>query len=102
MGLTDLPVRIREKILLFRGCWIWAGARTKGYGDIKWFGAARKAHRLIYELLRPEFDERLKLDHLCGNKHCVNPDHLEPVTHAENIRRSFSRKKKLTQPKRAR
>ena len=50
-------------------------------------GTAKKAHRVSWELLVGPIPEGLELDHLCRNHGCVNPDHLEPVTHAVNVRR---------------
>ncbi len=47
------------------------------------------AHRVVYELLIGLIPENMELDHLCRNTWCVNPDHLEPVTHSENIRRAY-------------
>lgn len=54
-----------------------------GYGQFD----KQYAHRWAYEHLRTEIPEGLELDHLCRTRHCVNPWHLEPVTHAENHRR---------------
>jgi hypothetical protein len=77
-------------------CIEWQGARLpRGYG---WFtvtlGPRRRvtmyAHRLAYELLVGPIPPGLELDHLCRNPSCIRPDHLEPVTHAENMRRGTS------------
>jgi len=70
------------------GCWNWTGALTSsGYGN---FGINRVnfiAHRLSYEWLVGEIKENLDLDHLCRNRRCVNPNHLEPVTRRVNLLR---------------
>jgi hypothetical protein len=69
------------------GCWTWVGAKTpKGYGRFHLDGN-KHAHRVAYELYKGAMPAGLVLDHLCRNPACVNPDHLEPVTHLENIRR---------------
>lgn len=71
-----------------RGCWDWASAKTDcGYGSF-WDGTRKVyAHRWSYEQLRAEIPEGLCIDHLCQNRACVNPWHLEPVTTSVNIRR---------------
>jgi hypothetical protein len=71
-------------------CWEWtSGKDAKGYGK---FRAASKdnkvgAHDFAWENLVGPVPEGLELDHLCRNTACVNPDHLEPVTHSENMKR---------------
>ena len=70
------------------GCWLWTGALTRDYGSFWLDGNQRPAHRYSYELLRGPIPDGLQMDHLCRVKHCVNPDHLDPVTPATNLRRA--------------
>jgi hypothetical protein len=70
------------------GCWLWqAHCNNDGYGVVSVERKLKKAHRVVYEMLVGPIDEGLTLDHLCRVRHCVNPAHLEPVTHQENILR---------------
>ena len=70
------------------GCWLWqASCTTNGYGKASFNGKQRPAHRVFYEQLVGAIPEGLDLDHLCRIRNCVNPDHLEPVTRSENLRR---------------
>lgn len=71
------------------GCWVWTGAATKGYGQFKLGGRQYAAHRLSYEAHVGPIPEGLVIDHLCRNTLCVNHEHMEPVTNAENIRRGL-------------
>ena len=71
------------------GCLIWLGSLAHGYGRI---GKSRQrgsryAHIVAYELANGPVPEGLQLDHKCRVRCCINPDHLEPVTQQENIRR---------------
>lgn len=71
------------------GCWLWIGPlNNKGYGTFN----RKYAHRVFYEQYKGPIPNDLELDHLCRNTACVNPDHLEPVTHAINLRRSKNAK----------
>lgn len=70
------------------GCWTWTGSiRADGYGVISINDRMVRAHRLTYETMVGPIPEGLTLDHLCRNRACVRPDHLEPVTRSENLRR---------------
>lgn len=69
-------------------CWLWRGAvKADGYGQIMRLRKSIYAHRYAYELERGPVPDGLGLDHLCRVRNCVNPDHLEPVTTAENLHR---------------
>lgn len=79
------------------GCHIWIGARTQSrpdgpeYGQVWHDGRLHRAHRAVYEMAVGRIGDGLHLDHLCDNPPCVNPEHLEPVTSGENLRRAYER-----------
>ncbi len=84
--------RFWSKIARTKTCWIWTGTKKNSrggpyYGVTSWTTRNAIAHRVAYELLRGPIPPGLTLDHLCRRTLCVNPDHLEPVTSAENTRR---------------
>ncbi len=81
--------RFWSKVERTETCWLWTTYLDKqGYG--RFFPTRKKnvrAHRFAYEMLVGPVPEGLQLDHLCRVRHCVNPDHLEPVTSRENTMR---------------
>lgn len=84
-----LPARIVSRIRRTGCCWQWVGGTNSNhYGTVSFRGRVVMVHRLVYEDTHGPIPAGLTLDHLCHNTDCVNPDHLEPVTHAENRRRS--------------
>lgn len=86
--------------VLPNGCWFWAGARSRGKGNKKWYGSFRyrgkviRAHRFANDYLAkrpcPPGHHR---DYICCFSLCVAPDHIEVITHAENQRRKMERLK---------
>lgn len=78
-------IRINEET----GCWEWtASCQPTGYGQINDRGVMHYAHRLSYQIHKGPIPKGLTVDHLCFVRKCVNPDHLEAVTNAENISRA--------------
>jgi hypothetical protein len=69
------------------GCWEWDGYTQEGYGIGHYRGKLYRAPRIAYELFTGVIPAGLHIDHLCRNRKCVNPKHLEAVTCADNLRR---------------
>lgn len=86
---STLPQHIRRNIVAGENnCWLWTRSLSKdGYGWASLDNRTWQAHRLVYVLLRGTPPSHLVLDHLCRVRHCVNPEHLEPVTPRQNLER---------------
>jgi hypothetical protein len=93
MGKNDRPLmeRMMAKVRLDSdGCWTWTGSRIhNGYGKVKVNGLQVVSHRASYEALVGPIPDGMQLDHLCRNRACINPDHLEPVSKRENLLRGI-------------
>lgn len=86
---TDPYERFWSKVNKTAGCWLWeAGRARNGYGRFATNGRMVLAHRFAYEIQRNQIPTGLQLRHSCGERLCVNPDHLELVTVRENLLRS--------------
>jgi hypothetical protein len=84
-----LRERILAKVVIDEnGCWIWQGhIGPKGYGQVRGLGGTRPAHQSAYEQWKGPLPKGTEPDHLCKVRSCVNPDHLEAVSHHENLHR---------------
>lgn len=89
-ALTVLPTNMQTKIRISEsGCWDWTGALNgKGYSSVGFSGKTWLGHRVSYTVAVSKIPDGLTIDHLCRNKRCVNPEHLEVVSRAENSRRA--------------
>lgn len=80
--------RFWNKVRKTKSCWVWKAYKDeKGYGIFHLEGA-KKAHRIAYEFIKGPIRRGFEIDHLCENKSCVNPDHLEQVTTRVNTHRA--------------
>lgn len=85
---TTWADRFLVKVTKTDGCWVWTGSvKSSGYGQFRVGDRVRSAHRVAYELEHGDIPADLVLDHLCRNRRCVRPSHLEAVTQRTNVLR---------------
>ena len=92
-----LPQRILDKIFIDEEseCWVFKGdPSSNGYQRLWIHGHRHMAHRLIYEYATGKDIRKWQLDHLCENRACCNPNHMDPVTPKINCKRKFRRRKR--------
>ena len=91
MKPQDPVKRFHQNYVRVGDCWQWQGYLTHGYGHLsigpRGEAVQVPAHRFSYELFVGPIPDNLEIDHLCRNRGCVNPEHLEPVTRKDNILR---------------
>lgn len=86
----DAAARFHKHVDKTDGCWEWTGTKqANGYGAFYENGRVLRSHRWSYEHHVGPIPDGLQIDHLCRNRACVNPAHLEPVTALENARRAM-------------
>ena len=77
------------------GCWVWEGTkRSNLYGVTVYMGTQTTTHRVAYQLAHglTKLSKDIEIDHICNNRECINPEHLEAVTHQENMQRGAQRR----------
>jgi hypothetical protein len=93
--VNTLPMLIEKLELTESGCWEWKGGLDQhGYGAVSWGNKMHRTHRVFYMSLIRGIPEGLVIDHLCRNRKCCNPFHMEPVTLGENVKRGEAGLKK--------
>ena len=90
VSFSRLPAVLADRIrVCASGCWEWQGGRNQlGYGRVEWKGRRLYVHRLVFSLLDRPIPDGWVLDHLCRNRPCCNPAHLDLVTRTENSLRA--------------
>src|SRR6267378_1518175 len=76
-----LPSNLQKRIVFDpSGCWLWTGAKMQGYGWVGINGKSERVHATVYKIFIGPIPEGTELHHVCENRACCNPDHLEPIT----------------------
>lgn len=90
IDIDDIWQRIERKVRVSpSGCWEYTGHITPGgYGSFRWIDTYA-THRAAYWYHVGDIPDGTEIDHLCRNRACCNPDHLEAVVHQENVRRGL-------------
>ena len=77
----------RSVAIPFAGCWVWTkGMNNSGYGSVRINGEPFGAHRASYMIFKGDIPQSMDVHHVCENKACVNPEHLELLTRSENVK----------------
>mgnify|MGYP001582183338 CR=1 FL=1 len=92
-----------KKAKFYGNCWLWPYAISKGgYGMIRFNGKTHRTHKWFYEIIKGSVPFNCELDHLCRETSCMNPEHLEVVSHTENLRRGSRCKLTLSEAEKIR
>ena len=89
-GTTPIRERLYGRVRAdAKACWVWQGCTSKGYGRIRYNGKQTTTHRVSYELQYGPIPKTGTVDHLCRNRKCINPLHLQVVSIKENVLRGI-------------